>query len=90
MQQNMIYCTYKIQEDAMSTAIRLPAGLIEEAKMHSSISFRTLSKQIEYWASLGKIADQNSDLPVSFIKGCIEAKTELESGKISNFEFIDK
>lgn len=72
----------------MTTAVRLPAGLIEEAKRQSSISFRTLSKQIEYWAYLGKIADQNPDLPVSFIKGCIKAKSELDNGEVSKFEFV--
>jgi hypothetical protein len=72
----------------MTTAVRLPSNLIIEAKKLSAINFRTVSKQIEYWAYLGKLADENPDLPVGFIKGCIEAKNEIDNDNVSKFEFI--
>ena len=73
----------------MTVAIRLASSLIDAAKRLASLHFRSVSKQIEYWAYLGKIADENPDLPVSFIKGCLEAKSEVDNDEISKFKFIE-
>jgi hypothetical protein len=77
-------------EVKMTIAIRLPSNLVTEAKKLAAVHFRTATKQIEYWAYLGKIADENPDLPASFIKGCIEAKSELDNGNLSKFEFVEE
>ena len=74
----------------MTVAVRLPSGLMCEAKKYASIHFRTAAKQIEYWVYLGKLADENPDLPASFIMGCLEAKGDMESSNISKFEFIEE
>jgi hypothetical protein len=74
----------------MTTAIRLPSPLVNEAKKLAAVHFRSVAKQIEYWTYLGKIADENPDLPASFIKGCIEAKGEIDNGNVSKFEFIEE
>ncbi|MDR3238428.1 MAG: hypothetical protein LBT84_07985 [Spirochaetia bacterium] len=42
---------------------------------------------IEYWYRLGKIAEENSELPLDFIKGALEGKREMETGDVSPFEF---
>lgn len=74
----------------MNIAVRLSSYLVKEAKKYAPSYFRSTSKQIEYWAFLGKIADQNPDLPVKFIKECVESKAELNNSEISKFEFINK
>jgi hypothetical protein len=36
---------------------------------------------------MGKLADENPDLPMEFIKGALAGKGELENGDVSPFEF---
>ena len=67
-----------------TTTIRLQSDLIDDAKKCASKHFRTAAKQIEYWAHLGRLAEENPDLPINFIEGCIEAKNDSE---VSKFEF---
>lgn len=64
-----------------TTTIRLQSDLIADAKKSASKHFRTAAKQIEYWAHLGRLAEENSDLPLDFIEGCIDAKNEGEVSK---------
>jgi hypothetical protein len=71
----------------MTTAVRLSTDLIEDARKNAVLHYRSMAKQIEYWYRLGKIADENPDLPLSFIKGVLEGKDELERGAVSAFEF---
>lgn len=73
----------------MSTAIRLPDDLVEKAKKYASIHCRTVPKQIEYWAFLGRIADENPDLPLAFIKEVLMVLSDIKEGKTSTFEMLD-
>jgi hypothetical protein len=71
----------------MTTAVRLPPDVLEDARKNAELSCRTTPEQIEYWYRLGKLADENPDLPMAFIKGAMEGRLELESGDVSPFEF---
>jgi hypothetical protein len=41
---------------------------------------RSVSGQLKYYARLGMIAEDNPDLPLSFIEGILEAQAELRAG----------
>lgn len=71
-------------------AIRLPANLIKQAEHYAGVNLRTVPKQIEYWAMLGRCAEDNPDLPLGFIKECLLAKTEVEAGDVCDFEFREE
>ncbi len=71
----------------MNTAVRLSESLIEIAKKYASNNLRSIPKQIEYWSMLGRIAEDNPDLPMSFIKEVLMGLNEIESDNISEFEF---
>ena len=58
------------------TTINLPDELVEEAKRYASVYSRSTPKQIEYWAKIGKIAEENPDLPYDFIKDVLLAMDE--------------
>jgi hypothetical protein len=47
----------------MPIAIKLSDLLIEDAKTYAQAMHRSVPKQIEYWACLGKVAEENPDLP---------------------------
>jgi hypothetical protein len=71
----------------MVSAVRLPPEIIEDARKNAQLSYRTIPKQIEYWYRLGKLAEENPDLPLGFIKGALEGRLEMENGDISPFKF---
>ncbi|NRR31810.1 hypothetical protein HSX11_16655 [Oxalobacteraceae bacterium] len=66
----------------MSTALKLSDELVEMAKTHAVAEHRSVPKQIEYWARLGKAADENPDLPVQFIKDTLLAAQEAKAGML--------
>ncbi|HEX9709917.1 MAG TPA: hypothetical protein VGB42_08140 [Candidatus Thermoplasmatota archaeon] len=41
---------------------------------------RSLSEQIKYYAHLALIAEDNPDLPLSFIRGVLEGQEEIRAG----------
>lgn len=51
----------------MSDALKLSDELIDLAKPHAAAMHRSIPKQIEYWARLGKVVEDNSELPLQFI-----------------------
>lgn len=66
----------------MSTVIRISENLALEAKIRSGIERRSMTAQIEYWATIGKAAEDNPDLPFSFIRESLLALQEMkEKGK---------
>jgi len=47
----------------------------------------TVTGQIEYWAMIGKCAEENPDLTYSLIKEILIGLTELEQGEFSEYQF---
>lgn len=50
------------------TTVKLSDELVREAKRYAAVYSRSVPKQIEYWSRIGKIAEDNPDLPYDFIK----------------------
>jgi hypothetical protein len=71
----------------MAVAVRLPEEIVKDAQKYASLSLRSVPKQIEYWYRLGKLTDENPDLPLDFIKGVLEGRLEMEQGEVSVFSF---
>jgi hypothetical protein len=71
----------------MATTIKLSDSIIGEAKRYGAVYSRSTPKQIEYWAMIGKIAEENPDLPYSFIKEILLAKAEKADDHLSLYEF---
>jgi len=70
-----------------SKAIKLSNELVFEANKYAVVFSRSVPKQIEHWARIGKIAEENPDLPYSFIEDVLKAKAETDNGELSLFEF---
>jgi len=72
----------------MATAsIRLNQDLVEKATIMAKALNRTPPKQIEHWAKIGEIMEDNPDLPYEFVKQAIIAKAEKEAGKLEDYNF---
>jgi len=71
----------------MATAIKLSDDLIHEARRYGSIYSRSAPKQIEYWMSIGKIAEENPDLTYQFIKEILLAQAEMKDEEVTPYTF---
>jgi len=71
----------------MATAIKLSDQLVSDAALNGKAQHRSTPKQIEYWARIGKIADENPDLPLGFVKGILTGIEELQAGNVSEYQF---
>jgi hypothetical protein len=72
----------------MATAsIRLDQNLVDKAAIMAKALNRTPPKQIEHWAKIGEMMEDNPDLPYKFVKQAIIAKAEKEVGKLEPYSF---
>ena len=60
----------------MSINVKLPETLVDQAKRYALIEHRSVPKQIEHWSRIGKIAEENPDLPFSMIRDILIADQE--------------
>jgi hypothetical protein len=71
----------------MSIALKLSDELIEIAKPRAAAEHRSVPKQIEYWARLGKACEDNPELPLQFIKDTLLALQEAKAGQLTPYQF---
>ena len=71
----------------MSIAVRISDDLIKEAKTLSKVENRSITGQIEYWAKIGKIAEQNPTLSFELIKEILIGIEELDSKRGIEYKF---
>lgn len=71
----------------MSIVVRLSDKLVNEAQKQAELNLRSIPKQIEYWCLLGRIAEENADLPLYFIKDVLQSDIDIANGDVSEFEF---
>ena len=71
----------------MATTVKLSDDIVNEAKRYGAVYSRSTPKQIEYWLNIGKIAEENPDLPYNFIKDMLLAKAELADKQVTPYEF---
>ena len=65
----------------MAINVKLSESLVGQAKTHALIQHRSVPKQIEYWSKIGKIAEENPDLPFSMIRDILVADQEAVIGE---------
>jgi len=70
-----------------STAVRLSEDIVRTAGVYAPVNSRSVPKQIEHWARIGKIAEENPDLPYEFIKNVLQAREEMKTEKPTPFIF---
>jgi hypothetical protein len=64
----------------MPTAVKISDELIAQARIKSKIFKRSIAGQIEYWAQIGKIVEENPDLPLPFIQDLLIGKEQIRTG----------
>lgn len=70
-----------------TTSVRLDDQLVERATIMGKALNRTMPKQIEHWAKIGEIMEDNPDLSYEFVKQAIISKAERDAGKLEPYDF---
>jgi len=70
----------------MASAVKLSETIVSEAKVMSRALNRSIAGQIEHWAKIGKLAEENPELTYEFIKNILIAQQEIHEGKIESYK----
>ena len=71
----------------MPTAVKISDERFEKAKIQSKIFKRSIAGQIEYWAKIGQIIEENPDLPLPFIQDVLIGKEQIKAGQGTPYVF---
>lgn len=71
----------------MAVALKLSAELVEDAKTTAAAEHRSVPRQIEYWARIGKAVLENPDMPLRLIQDTMLSLEEAKNGKVTPYQF---
>jgi hypothetical protein len=71
----------------MATAVKVSDDLFEKAKIKSKIFKRSIAGQIEYWAKIGQLIEENPDLPLPFIQDVLIGREQIKAGQGTPYIF---
>lgn len=71
----------------MAHAIRISDEIVDSARILSKVENRSVGGQIEYWAKIGKIAEENPDFNFSMIRDLLIAIEEAKNGELEEYRF---
>ena len=60
----------------MGMPVRIDSLLYEQARTEAKAEHRTIAGQIEFWATVGRAAIENPDLPVEFVVQALASMKE--------------
>ncbi len=70
----------------MTGTLHLNRDFLKDVQTRADINKLSLAEQIERWARIGRIAEDNPELNFEFIKDALASTTELEQGKVTKYE----
>lgn len=71
----------------MPTAVKISDDLVAKAKVSSKVFKRSIAGQIEYWAKIGQIVEENPDLPLPLIQDILLGKEQIKAGRGTPYVF---
>ncbi len=71
----------------MPTAVKISDDLVAKARVKSKVFKRSIAGQIEYWAKIGQIVEDNPDLPLPLIQDILIGKEQIKSGQGTPYVF---
>ena len=71
----------------MATAVKVSDDLFEKAKIKSKIFKRSIAGQIEYWAKIGQMIEENPELPLPFIQDILVGREQIKAGQGTPYVF---
>jgi hypothetical protein len=71
----------------MSRAVKISDQLANKATTRARAMNRSTAGQVEYWANIGQIAEDNPDLSYSFIKDILISLEEYNTNQLEEYRF---
>lgn len=70
----------------MGMSVNLDAGLVKAARSYSVVQSRSVPKQIEHWAKIGRISEENPDLSYSVIKDMLLGLEDVKNDDLDEYK----
>ena len=70
----------------MPVTVKLPDELVKDAEPYAAAGHRSVPKQIEYWARIGKEVLENPELPLRFIQYTMVSLEEAKAGQVTPYK----
>lgn len=70
-----------------ATAVKIDKNMFDQAKTYGEAQSRSATKQIEYWARIGKIAQDNPDLNFDDISDILTGMAQVKAGMTTAYKF---
>ena len=70
----------------MGITVNLDGELIASARSYSVAQSRSVPKQIEHWAKIGRIAEENPELSYLAIQGILLGVEEARAGLVEEYQ----
>ncbi len=83
----LIYNLHDLKGGAMATAVKISDDLFQKAKIKSKVFQRSIAGQIEYWAKIGQMVEENPDLPLPFIQDILVGREQIRAGQGTPYVF---
>ena len=69
----------------MGITITLDSELVNVARSYSTVESRSVPKQIEHWAKIGRIAEENPELNYSIIRDILLGLEDIKFGNVEDY-----
>ncbi|HEY4714296.1 MAG TPA: hypothetical protein VIH30_08685 [Aquirhabdus sp.] len=70
-----------------ATVIKINDQMVAAARVHGATLNRSATKQVEFWACIGKIAEENPDLNFNEIKDLLIGLEQVKAGMVTDYQF---
>ena len=70
-----------------SRAVKLSGEVIATVSKYAEVYSRSIPRQIEHWVKIGRIAEENPDLPYNMIKDILISLEEIKTEKPVPYKF---
>jgi hypothetical protein len=70
----------------MGMSVNIDKSLVEIARAYSIVECRSMPKQIEHWAKIGRIAEENKDLTYNAIKGILLGLADVNACNVEEYQ----
>ncbi len=71
----------------MATAVKVSDDLFKKAKIQSKVFKRSIAGQIEYWAKIGQMIEENPELPLPLIQDILVGREQIKVGQGTPYVF---
>lgn len=71
----------------MPSAVKISDELVSKARAYGKTFHRSIAGQVEYWAKIGQLVEENPDLPYHFIQDILIARQEVKLNQVEPYIF---